>query len=99
MFLQNSSFTKNTCLTNKKKNLNRAGNAVLYCGLSITLMACTVATVTAIYPFLISCLAATNDTSFQATSIPWLDNQSSCQETGRNWHENKCWDEEHSPTF
>ncbi|MBD2356978.1 hypothetical protein H6G41_20505 [Tolypothrix sp. FACHB-123] len=34
-----------------------------------------------------------------ATSIPWIDNAAECQYTQREWHDNKCWDKEHSPSF
>jgi hypothetical protein len=33
------------------------------------------------------------------TSIPWIDNQSECEHTGRDWHDTKCWDNQHSSTF
>ncbi|MFM7407151.1 MAG: hypothetical protein ACKO3K_10930 [Cuspidothrix sp.] len=32
-------------------------------------------------------------------SIPWIDNQYECQNSGRYWEKNKCWDKEHSPDF
>ncbi|WP_157087472.1 hypothetical protein [Anabaena sp. CA = ATCC 33047] len=32
-------------------------------------------------------------------SIPWIQNQFECEKTGRNWNNNQCWDEEHSPWF
>lgn len=33
------------------------------------------------------------------TSIPWINNQSDCERTNRNWYDGKCWDAEHNPTF
>ncbi|WP_062295709.1 hypothetical protein [Nostoc piscinale] len=33
------------------------------------------------------------------TSIPWINNESECQHTGRSWQDNKCWDNEHSLMF
>ena len=33
------------------------------------------------------------------TSIPWLTNQSECEQTGRIWLHGECWDTEHSPDF
>lgn len=38
-------------------------------------------------------------TSPHPTSIPWINNQSDCERTNRNWYDGKCWDAEHSPTF
>ncbi|MBD2197906.1 MULTISPECIES: hypothetical protein [Calothrix] len=40
-----------------------------------------------------------NKQSPYATSIPWIDNAAECQDTQREWHDNKCWDKEHSPSF
>ncbi|MBD2207708.1 hypothetical protein H6G33_35870 [Calothrix sp. FACHB-1219] len=40
-----------------------------------------------------------NKESPYATSIPWIDNAAECQDTQREWHDNKCWDKEHSPSF
>ncbi len=34
-----------------------------------------------------------------STSIPWIDNQSECEKTGRTWDNKKCWDDQHSPDF
>ncbi|UKO98701.1 hypothetical protein [Nostoc sp. UHCC 0870] len=33
------------------------------------------------------------------TSIPWIKSKIDCEDTGRNWRNNKCWDEEHSASF
>lgn len=33
------------------------------------------------------------------TSIPWINNRSDCQYSGRTWHDDKCWDYEHSYMF
>ncbi len=38
-------------------------------------------------------------TSYYPTSIPWINNPSRCENSGRSWENNKCWDSEHSPTF
>jgi hypothetical protein len=37
--------------------------------------------------------------SFHPTSIPWLNDLSSCEETGRVWKNDQCWDLEHSAMF
>ncbi|BAY92513.1 hypothetical protein NIES3275_45490 [Microchaete diplosiphon NIES-3275] len=47
----------------------------------------------------VSSLFTSQNTSAHETSIPWIDNPSECQYTDRSWHDNKCWDEQHSPTF
>jgi hypothetical protein len=33
------------------------------------------------------------------TSIPWIKSKIECEDTGRNWSNNQCWDEEHSASF
>ncbi|HEY9644076.1 MAG TPA: hypothetical protein V6C57_26525 [Coleofasciculaceae cyanobacterium] len=33
------------------------------------------------------------------TAIPWLKTQSACEQTGRTWESNQCWDQGHSPDF
>ena len=34
-----------------------------------------------------------------ATSLPWLQNKSDCEHTGRTWSKGKCWDSEHNLLF
>ncbi|WP_242462675.1 hypothetical protein [Trichormus variabilis] len=72
---------------------------LLYIGLTITILLCTYATATALYPFLISCLSAASGSKFESTAIPWLHSKSECEYTGRYWRDNQCWDSEHQPMF
>ncbi|MGF2036033.1 MAG: hypothetical protein RMZ43_012080 [Nostoc sp. CmiVER01] len=37
--------------------------------------------------------------SYHPTSIPWIDDKSECEHTGRIWNHGKCWDFEQSPNF
>ncbi|MEH2438354.1 MAG: hypothetical protein V7K25_29845 [Nostoc sp.] len=37
--------------------------------------------------------------SYYPTSIPWINDKSECEQTGRSWNNGKCWDSEHSPNF
>lgn len=37
--------------------------------------------------------------SYYPTSIPWIDDKSECEHTGRIWNDGKCWDSEQSPNF
>jgi hypothetical protein len=37
--------------------------------------------------------------SYFPTSIPWIDDKSECERTGRIWNRGKCWDFEQSPNF
>ncbi|MCC5631416.1 hypothetical protein LC613_27050 [Nostoc sphaeroides CHAB 2801] len=37
--------------------------------------------------------------SYYPTSIPWIEDKSECEHTGRIWKNGKCWDSEHSPNF
>ncbi|MBW4646014.1 MAG: hypothetical protein KME23_23985 [Goleter apudmare HA4340-LM2] len=38
-------------------------------------------------------------TSHNPTSIPWINNQAACAQSGRTWSNDKCWDYEHNPLF
>ncbi len=33
------------------------------------------------------------------TGVPWLNSEAECLETGRVWHQQICWDQEHDVTF
>ncbi len=33
------------------------------------------------------------------TSVPWINNKSLCEHTGRTWRNDDCWDAEHNPLF
>ncbi|WP_200327358.1 hypothetical protein [Sphaerospermopsis aphanizomenoides] len=39
------------------------------------------------------------ETSYHPTSIPWIEDSARCENSGRTWDGNKCWDFEHSPLF
>jgi hypothetical protein len=53
-----------------------------------------------IVSFLLSVVSYINSSfTIHPTSIPWIDNQAKCNKSGRDWHENKCFDDEHSPMF
>ncbi|MBD2514956.1 hypothetical protein H6G93_08020 [Nostoc sp. FACHB-973] len=39
------------------------------------------------------------ENSHHSTSIPWIDDPSECEHSGRSWRDRKCWDDEHSPMF
>jgi hypothetical protein len=99
MFLQYLKPTHKIQRNSHNKKFQTFGNTVLCAGLSMTLLTCSFATFKAIYPLFISSLNAATTTSFQSTSIPWLQDKSSCQHSGRSWHKGKCWDDEHSPHF
>ncbi|MEH1902862.1 MAG: hypothetical protein V7L04_15950 [Nostoc sp.] len=94
-----------TSLKTGKKN-NQIGtvfwthsNIVLLTGYLITLPICTLITLSFLLPLFTASLFASIGTSYHSTSIPWIDNASECQYTGRNWRDRKCWDNQHSPMF
>lgn len=96
MHLSNS----RTSLKTRQKN-NRIGtfllnhrNIVLLTGYLITLPICTLITLSLLLPLFTSI-----GNSYHSTSIPWIDDASECEHTGRNWSERKCWDNEHNPMF
>lgn len=33
------------------------------------------------------------------TALPWLRSQRACENTGREWRQEQCWDRENDPTF
>ncbi|MDZ8186427.1 MAG: hypothetical protein RMX96_16445 [Nostoc sp. ChiSLP02] len=33
------------------------------------------------------------------TSIPWITDKLECEHTGRDWYDDKCWDDKHSLMF
>ncbi|MBD2347227.1 hypothetical protein H6G18_24305 [Anabaena subtropica FACHB-260] len=98
MTLINSKSQKNSRTTRQNQKCSHL-SSLLYTALSITVILCTYATVQAICPFLIFSLSAASGSSFQSTSIPWLNSKSECEYTRRYWRDNQCWDEEHQPMF
>jgi hypothetical protein len=90
-----------TSLKNRRKN-NKSGtvywtrtNIVLVSGSLIVFPTCALI----ILSSLTSSLFASIQNSYYSTSIPWIDNASECEHTGRNWSDRKCWDNEHNPMF
>lgn len=94
-----------TSLKSHKKN-NQIGtvfwthsNIALLTGYLIALPICTLITLSFLLPLLTASLFASIGTSNYSTSIPWIDNASECEYTGRNWRDRKCWDNQHNPMF
>lgn len=98
-----------TTKTTKNKQQSKTGkhfwtfnNTVLCIAIFLVLPICTFTAFFSLFSStnysLFSLITSSND-SPHATSIPWIDNASECQYTNRSWHENKCWDDEHSHTF
>lgn len=50
-------------------------------------------------PVLTTKLFTPTGNSHYSTSIPWIDDASECESSGRDWRDRKCWDDEHSPMF
>jgi hypothetical protein len=44
-------------------------------------------------------LQASQRDNVHPTAIPWLQSRSACEQTGRTWENNECWDQGHSPDF
>lgn len=95
--------------TNKNNLQSKTGkpfwnfsNTMMCMAIFLVLPTCTFTALSALLPVLnpsLFLLMFSSNKSPYATSIPWIDNANECQYTNRNWHDNKCWDEEHSPTF
>ena len=43
--------------------------------------------------------AAEESTSNHPTSIPWINDEYRCEDTGRTWRKDQCWDYEHDSSF
>ncbi|YAG12611.1 hypothetical protein NSTC745_01890 [Nostoc sp. DSM 114161] len=77
-------------------------NIILLIAYLITLPIFTLITLSFLVP-LLSVFTINLSTSagnfHHSTSIPWIDDASECEDTGRDWRDRKCWDNEHSPMF
>ncbi|MDZ8238443.1 MAG: hypothetical protein RMZ69_14890 [Nostoc sp. ChiQUE01a] len=77
-------------------------NNIILIGYLITLPIFTLITLSLLLP-LLSVFTTNLSTSagnlYHSTSIPWIDDASECEHTGRDWRDRKCWDNEHSPMF
>lgn len=69
-------------------------NILFLIGFLIILSTCSYT----IFSFALSSLTRTSSSHYP-TSIPWIDDKSECEHTGRIWNNGKCWDREHSPNF
>ncbi|WP_334712985.1 hypothetical protein [Nostoc sp.] len=94
-----------TSLKTSQKN-NKLGtvfwtqtNIVLLTGYLIALPIFTLITLSLLLPLFTASFFASIGTSHHSTSIPWIDDPSECEHTGRNWRDGKCWDNEHNPMF
>jgi len=74
-------------------------NIVLLTGFLITLPICTLITLSLLLPLFTTSLFASIGTSNHSTLIPWINDVSECEYTGRNWRDRKCWDNQHNPMF
>ncbi|MDJ0799285.1 MAG: hypothetical protein QNJ51_21130 [Calothrix sp. MO_167.B12] len=48
--------------------------------------------------FMLSFFSSRHNASYP-TSLPWVESKSQCEEFGRTWRNDQCWDEEHSHDF
>ena len=48
--------------------------------------------------FMISYVTS-NLSTIHPTSIPGIKDQEKCEQTGRVWEDDKCWDYQHNPSF
>ncbi|MFN6562103.1 MAG: hypothetical protein RMY28_020240 [Nostoc sp. ChiSLP01] len=77
-------------------------NNIILIGYLIALPIFTLITLSFLVP-LLSVLPTNLSTSVgnfhHSTSIPWIDDASECEHSGRDWRDRKCWDNEHNPMF
>lgn len=94
-----------TSLKTRQKNhkigtvFGNNSNYVLLAGYLIILPICTLITLSLLLPLFTASLFAFTGNSYHSTSIPWIDDASECEYTGRNWSDRKCWDDKHNPMF
>ncbi len=74
------------------------GNIVFIIGFLIILFASTFTILSVAFPS-VGSIYSSSSTSFHPTAVPWIFNQSKCEETGRTWNKGECWDYEQSPMF
>lgn len=98
-------YKKNYLFNNDKKSKPTANNRywtvyniMIYVFL-LSILIDTYAFLRLVLPVFSSPVFTNVGTSYHPTSIPWIDNSSQCEHSGRSWENNKCWDSEHSPTF
>ncbi|MBW4613611.1 MAG: hypothetical protein KME21_10065 [Desmonostoc vinosum HA7617-LM4] len=88
--------SKNSQQSQESKVFWTLSKTLLFTGYLITLPICTLMLLT----FLNNAKALTfGEISQHSTSIPWISDPSECQYTGRNWHNQKCWDNQHNLMF
>ncbi|MBU7585198.1 MAG: hypothetical protein KAF91_20300 [Nostoc sp. TH1S01] len=71
-------------------------NCGFFVGSFIVLSTSSLMIVSSIVPSVTSAISSSNA---HPTSIPWINSASQCKHSGRTWHENRCWDDEHSQMF
>jgi hypothetical protein len=103
MFFSNSKPSLKISQKNKTSSFYTTPNhIILLVGYLITLPILTLITLSFLLP-LLSVFSTNLFTSagnlHYSTSIPWIDDASECEDTGRDWRDRKCWDNEHSPMF
>ncbi len=98
-FLNLKPSSKNSQKHKIGKDFWNYSNTVLISGYLIILPICTWITLSSVLYLFTTRLFTSLESSHHSTSIPWIDNASECQYTGRNWRDRKCWDDQHSPMF
>ncbi|MFN6478311.1 hypothetical protein [Nostoc sp. DedQUE07] len=101
MHFSNSKTSLKTRQKNKKIGtfILTHSNILLLTAYLITLPIGTLIILSLLLPLFSASLFASIGNSYHSTSIPWIDNASECEHTGRNWSDRKCWDNEHNPMF
>lgn len=49
--------------------------------------------------FLIKSFIPKQSNSTFPTSLPWINDENLCKKANKTWSDDKCWDNEHNPTF
>jgi hypothetical protein len=81
-----------------KNRIKTKTKKILFSLAIITFIGAGCLTVQLLVSFLSYTFATTTDESYP-TSLPWIGKKSDCENRGRKWHENKCWDGEHNLLF
>jgi hypothetical protein len=81
-----------------KNQLKTKIKKILFSLVAIAFISGGCLTVQLLISFLSYTFATTTDESYP-TSLPWIGKKSDCENRGRKWYDNKCWDGEHNLLF
>ncbi|MDJ0620065.1 MAG: hypothetical protein QNJ63_25555 [Calothrix sp. MO_192.B10] len=86
--------SKNTKLQQKRKRFSNTRQTLAIAGFAMLFLISGSVTI-----FLILSFFSSRHNASYPTSLPWVESKSQCEEFGRTWRNDQCWDAEHSHNF